>query len=93
MTISDFVKKVLEDFSYISKMQEGSEIENKTRLENISDFIYSIELFEKEQENVTISDYLSTVSLFTDTDKTEESKGINLMTIHACREIGRAAER
>ena len=77
MTISDFVKKVLEDFSYISKMQEGSEIENKTRLENISDFIYSIELFEKEQENVTISDYLSTVSLFTDTDKTEESKGIN----------------
>lgn len=85
MTISDFVKKVLEDFSYISKMQEGSEIENKTRLENISDFIYSIELFEKEQENVTISDYLSTVSLFTDTDKTEESKGINLMTIHASK--------
>src|SRR5699024_3355566 len=48
-------------------------------------FISAIGDYETMTENATLEDYLSSVSLLSDVDKTEESSGVSLMTMHAAK--------
>ncbi len=65
--------------------------ENKARQENVDELLGSIRSYEREateegREAVTLPEFLSTVSLLTDSDKDDDdSPKVTLMTVHAAK--------
>ena len=84
--VSDFVEFVLEKTEYLSMLKESKLREDKTRIENLGSFVTAIMDYEKNAEAPSLEDYLASVSLLSDVDKTDDGKkGISLMTIHAAK--------
>ncbi|HHX67390.1 MAG: UvrD-helicase domain-containing protein [Miniphocaeibacter sp.] len=85
-SVSEFVELVLEKSEYLSMLKASKLREDKTRIENLGSFITAIMDYEKGAENPSLEDYLASVSLLSDVDKTdEEGKGVSLMTVHAAK--------
>ncbi len=66
--------------------------ENLSRQENLQELANSIKIYEQEQleeygnERTTLDDYLSQVSLLSDTDtRDDDTPRVNLMTVHAAK--------
>lgn len=65
--------------------------ENVSRLENLNSFMAGAHEFVEDQkeagltENVYLADFLSVVSLATDSDESDEDERVTLMTIHAAK--------
>jgi len=85
MPLTEFVEYTLEKTGYLHSLEESTLREDKTRIENLGAFISAIGDYETMTENATLEDYLSSVSLLSDVDKTEESSGVSLMTMHAAK--------
>ncbi len=85
-TLSEAVHEIVMLTGIPKDLKNEGTIESQTRLENIESFISSISSFEEENPDSDLEDYLASVSLMSDVDKTEETKsGINLMTIHSAK--------
>ncbi|WP_321328623.1 UvrD-helicase domain-containing protein [uncultured Ilyobacter sp.] len=77
--IFDGVVKTIGYFSYLESLGEEAE----SRIENIEELRNSISEMEKNQENLTLGEYLESTALISATDKLEEEKDyVKLMTIH-----------
>ena len=86
LSVTDFVNHVLEKSGYLKMLEDSNLREDKTRIENISSFVSAISDYEKSAEEPSLEDYLATVTLLSDVDKTDDSKtGVSLMTIHAAK--------
>lgn len=83
--ITDLVEEIYEKSGYAKMLKSSNKIEDASRIENISQLITAVNEFEKSHEGATIYDYLQNVNLLSDVDKTEDSSGISLMTIHAAK--------
>lgn len=85
-TLSEAVHEIVMLTGIPDDLKNEGTIESQTRLENIESFISSIASYEAENPDSDLEDYLASVSLMSDVDKTEESKsGVNLMTIHSAK--------
>lgn len=85
-SVSEFVEYTLEKTGYIKMLNDSALREDKTRLENLGAFVTAILDYEKNSEDPSLEDYLASVSLLSDVDKTEEGgKGVSLMTVHASK--------
>ncbi|WP_099203391.1 ATP-dependent helicase [Miniphocaeibacter massiliensis] len=85
-SVSGFVEFLLDKTGYLKALKDSKLREDKTRLENIGAFLTAIIDYEKSAEEPSLEDYLASVSLLSDVDKTEEGgKGVSLMTIHAAK--------
>ncbi|WP_320046626.1 UvrD-helicase domain-containing protein [uncultured Ilyobacter sp.] len=77
--IFDGVVKTIGYFSYLESLGEEAE----SRIENIEELRNSISEMEKNQENLTLGEYLESTALISATDKLEEEQDyVKLMTIH-----------
>ena len=77
--IFDGVVKTIGYFSYLESLGEEAE----SRIENIEELRNSMSEMEKNQENLTLGEYLESTALISATDKLEEEKDyVKLMTIH-----------
>ena len=77
--IFDGVVKAIGYFSYLESLGEEAE----SRIENIEELRNSISEMEKNQENLTLGEYLESTALISATDKLEEEQDyVKLMTIH-----------
>lgn len=86
LSVTDFVNHVLEKTGYLKMLEDSNLREDKTRIENISSFVSAISDYEKTTEEPSLEDYLATVTLLSDVDKTDQTKtGVSLMTIHAAK--------
>ncbi len=86
MGLREFIEEVMNLSGYIQDLEKENTIEAKTRIENIKDFLSVALEFEKKNMDVTLEDFLASVSLLSDVDKTEESDNvISLMTVHAAK--------
>ena len=85
LSVTDFVTEVYERSGYDKMLKASKTIEDKTRIENIESLINAIAEYEKDDPDATLSDYLQSVSLLSDVDKTLEEEGVSLMTIHAAK--------
>ncbi len=84
--VSEFVEYVLERSGYLKELEKSNLREDQTRIENIGSFINAIVDYEENTEEPSLEDYLASVSLLSDVDKTEENEaGVSLMTIHAAK--------
>lgn len=86
MGIKDFVEEVVNSSGLLAELEKEGTIEAKTRIENIKDFISVALTFQEKNEGASMEDFLSTISLMSDVDKTENTDDmITLMTVHSAK--------
>ncbi len=86
--ISSIVHSVIEDSGYLGSLKANDTPENKTRIENIQEFVGSIYDYEQQNENPSLSEFLHEVSLLTSEenpnqqDLSDPDNCVTLMTVH-----------
>ncbi len=80
----ELIEYVLRSTSFLDQFSETSE-ENTAKLYNISELKNSAESFEKDNPGSTLSDYLSSVTLSSDTDDIKDGDAVTVATIHAAK--------
>ncbi len=83
--IEDLLTEVYENSGYKQSLLDSNAVEDRTRMENIESLINAVTDYEKNNEDANLVEYLQNISLLSDVDKTDEAKGISLMTIHASK--------
>lgn len=83
--VTDLVEEIYEKSGYAKMLKSSKKVEDASRIENIAQLITAVAEFEKTHEGSTVYDYLQNVNLLSDVDKTDESSGISLMTIHSAK--------
>ncbi len=83
--IEDLLTEVYEKSGYKQSLIDSNAVEDRTRMENIESLINAVTDYEKNNEDASLVEYLQNISLLSDVDKTDEAKGISLMTIHASK--------
>ncbi|MEF9962311.1 MAG: UvrD-helicase domain-containing protein [Erysipelotrichaceae bacterium] len=81
-SIADLLEQVMNESGYIKALQEDREEE---RIANIKELIHDIVIFEQNNPEGTLDDYLQMISLYTDKEMIEEGEYIQLMSIHAAK--------
>lgn len=85
LNLTDLVWDIYEKSGYAKMLIDEKTVESKSRIENIESLFNAVSEFEKDNPGSNLSEYLQTVSLLSDVDKTSDEKGISLMTIHAAK--------
>lgn len=84
--IVDLINEVLYKSGYIKMLETSYSVEDRSRIDNINEFISSAAEYEEENPDDTIFDYLENLSLLSDLDKTEDKdNSVSLMTMHAAK--------
>ncbi|MGF0039459.1 ATP-dependent helicase [Peptoniphilaceae bacterium SGI.131] len=83
--IVDLVEEVFDQSGYKAMLESSKLIEDRSRIENISALISAITEFDRNTEDARLNDYLQSVSLLSDVDKTSDESAVSLMTIHAAK--------
>lgn len=83
---------IIENCGIIADIYQDKDPENLSRQENVEELVNGLQDFcdgrkEEGDENVTLSDYLSEVSLLSDVDSDGDDEGekVTLMTIHSAK--------
>ena len=84
LSVSELIKKVIERSDFLSQFIEDTE-ENVDKKMNVSELINSAEEFEKLNKNVTLNEYLSSITLSSDTDDLNAGNFVTIATIHAVK--------
>ena len=86
MGVKDLIEKVIYESGYISDLENDNTIESRTRIDNIMEFISVAIAFEEKNENTNLEEFLASVSLLSDIDKTiDEDNLITMMTVHSAK--------
>ena len=84
--IVDLINEVLDKSGYLKMLETSYSVEDRSRIDNINEFISSAAEYEEENPDDTIFDYLENLSLLSDLDKTEDKdNSVSLMTMHAAK--------
>lgn len=84
--IVDLINEVLDKSGYIKMLETSYSVEDRSRIDNINEFISSAAEYEEENPDDTIFDYLENLSLLSELDKTEDKdNSVSLMTMHAAK--------
>ncbi|TJX65501.1 ATP-dependent DNA helicase PcrA [Soehngenia saccharolytica] len=84
--VKEFIEEVINSTGYIQELEKEDTIEAKTRIENIKDFLSVAVNFENKNPNGTLEDFLASVSLLSDVDKTnDQENAVSLMTVHSAK--------
>lgn len=82
--VSDLIAYVLDGTRFLEQFAEKTE-ENTDRLMNIGELKNSAEQFERDNPGSDLSDYLSSVTLSSDTDDINDGNAVTVATIHAVK--------
>lgn len=86
VTISELIKKVIENTNYLKELEDEGDIEYQTRFENIQELMAVAQEYEKNNTDKKLSDFLTEISLSTDIDNMNDSENtVTLMTIHSAK--------
>lgn len=82
MKPAEFAKKILVDSGYMEMIETDSK--NTARVDNINEFLHSIEMASKVNTEFNFEDYLNDIALDSD-DEVEDQNTISIMTIHKAK--------
>ena len=86
MGLKDFIEEMINSIGYIDELNREDTVEARTRIENIREFVSVALNYETVNEDATLEDFLSSVSLLSDVDKTvDENNLITMMTVHSAK--------
>jgi len=84
--ITDLMKKILLVTGYEEMLVKENTSESEGRLENIYEFLGVAAEFEKEEADNSLSEFLDSIALVSDTDKLDEGEeAVTLMTMHSAK--------
>ena len=84
MVATAFSKYVLFKSGFLDVLSHGTD-DDLNRLENMKELVSSIEEFVKTNQGASISEYLQSVSLLSDTDEMTDDNLVTVATIHAVK--------
>jgi DNA helicase-2/ATP-dependent DNA helicase PcrA len=84
--VSQMVKEVLEETSYLKALEEVATPEAEARIENLKEFMAKANEFEEKTGKGSVEDFLNEVSLLSDIDTwQEDAHRVSLMTLHSAK--------
>ena len=82
-SLSELITAVIEKTGYLEMLETGKMDKGESRLENLQELVSSATDFEKNSDDQSLSAYLETVALSSETDKYDGDQGkVLLMTLH-----------
>lgn len=85
-TITDLINEVLDKSGYLKSLESSYSVEDRARIDNLNEFISAASEYEENNPDDTIYDYLESLSLISDMEKTEDKdNSILLMTMHSAK--------
>ena len=84
MSLTELVGSIIERTNYMSCFEEKTE-ENEDKKRNVNEFMASVEEFEKQNPNASLSEYLNSVTLSSDTDEINDGNFVTLATVHSVK--------
>lgn len=85
-SLEEFVKRVLEKSGMISALEADDTVENRTRIENLKEFLSMVQETVKENPETRLEDLLENISLVADIDNYDEAQEtVTLMTLHSAK--------
>jgi DNA helicase-2/ATP-dependent DNA helicase PcrA len=85
-SIKDMAEKIILHSGYLKNLEAENSPESRTKIENIQELISAIDDFEKHSQDKSLAGYLTQISLISDIDSLDESKGkVTLMTLHLAK--------
>ena len=83
--IYELLELVLDKSGYMTALRNQG-VEAQDRIENVNELLSNILLFEQENENATLSDFLEQIALITDLDNFDQSDDrVVMMTLHSAK--------
>lgn len=82
--VSKLMDFILDKTGFMEQFAEKSE-ENQSKIMNVNELKNSAEQFEKDNYGSTLSDYLNSVTLSSDTDAINSDDAVTVATIHASK--------
>lgn len=84
--IVDVINEVLKKSGYLEALEKSYSVENRSRIDNLNQFISSASDYQENNPEDNLYDYLENLSLLSDLDKTEDSNdSLSMMTMHAAK--------
>jgi DNA helicase-2/ATP-dependent DNA helicase PcrA len=85
----EIVDAVLDKSGYLKELEESTDPQDETRVENLGELVAVAREFTEEQDGATLADFLERVALVADTDQIpdeDEAGGVvTLMTLHTAK--------
>ena len=86
MGIKDLVEDIINTTEYVKVLEKDDSIESQTRIDNIMDFVSVALNYEENNVSSDLEDFLATLSLLSDVDKTADTDNmITMMTVHSAK--------
>lgn len=89
LAVSDLMDEVIEKTGYIEALKNDKtdkKLANESRIENLREFVGMAKDFEKNEEDPSLENFLSTMALLSDIDDSDlEEERVTLMTLHAAK--------
>lgn len=86
MTVSEIMKKIIEDTGYLKELEKSKDPEELSRVENIKELVSEAVDFEINNEDKSLESFLEKVTLVSDIDNyDEEADSIVMMTVHSAK--------
>jgi len=90
ITLTDLVRKVIEDSGYVRSLEEERTIEARVRIENLTELLTATEDFQEQTRDAPLDAFLDQVALITDMEQQSAGEGkgrttsnsVTLMTLH-----------
>ena len=85
--LTELTRRILTDTGYSAALTAADDIESKTRLENLDEFLNAVQEFEKSDEySGKLNEFLETITLVADVDAYDEDQdAVVMMTIHSSK--------
>ena len=80
----EIIKSVIEKTSFLSQFEDNTE-ENLDKKMNVSELVNSAKEFSKLNKDATLTDYLGSITLSSDTDELNEGNFVTIATVHAVK--------
>ena len=83
-SVVELMDYIIKSTDFLSQFEDNSE-ESNSKIYNINELKNSAEQFIKDNPNTTLADYLSSVTLSSDTDDINNDNSVVIATIHAAK--------
>ena len=83
--IAELAATVLEKTGYRNDLAAQDDVESESRLENLQEFLGSLEDFREHSPEATLSEYLEQISLATSEEGQRNQQVVSLMTVHSAK--------
>ncbi|HBF86419.1 MAG TPA: ATP-dependent DNA helicase PcrA, partial [Clostridiales bacterium] len=84
MKLGEFVREVIKKTDYLSCFEERTD-ENEDKKRNVDELINSVDDFERQNPNASLSESLNSITLSSDTDDINDGNVVTLATIHSVK--------